>query len=122
MCYPRRPAEGMRGSRPLPVTWRGKPVGSAVNRAGYRDVICTFVATSRTFSFPSQGFGTPEKAPTPTIPSRIPHDDSARVLAACRSIPAVSPRPARPCSDRSEEHTSELQSLRHLVCRLLLEK
>src|ERR1035438_10572829 len=28
------------------------------------------------------------------------------------------------CSEgtRSEEHTSELQSLRHLVCRLLLEK
>src|ERR1035438_10574417 len=27
------------------------------------------------------------------------------------------------CSwNRSEEHTSELQSLRHLVCRLLLEK
>src|SRR5947199_4741987 len=25
-------------------------------------------------------------------------------------------------SSRSEEHTSELQSLRHLVCRLLLEK
>src|ERR1035438_10779603 len=24
--------------------------------------------------------------------------------------------------DRSEEHTSELQSLRHLVCRLLIEK
>src|SRR5262245_63093563 len=32
---------------------------------------------------------------------------------------------ATPCrcgSPRSEEHTSELQSLRHLVCRLLLEK
>src|ERR1035441_10980107 len=30
---------------------------------------------------------------------------------------------ARPCHwPRSEEHTSELQSLRHLVCRLLLEK
>src|SRR5438045_9557437 len=27
-----------------------------------------------------------------------------------------------PALDRSEEHTSELQSLRHLVCRLLLEK
>src|SRR5262245_65306260 len=26
------------------------------------------------------------------------------------------------CETRSEEHTSELQSLRHLVCRLLLEK
>src|SRR5262245_58143205 len=30
------------------------------------------------------------------------------------------PTPRRP--GRSEEHTSELQSLRHLVCRLLLEK
>src|SRR5262245_65213376 len=29
---------------------------------------------------------------------------------------------ARAISHRSEEHTSELQSLRHLVCRLLLEK
>src|SRR5205814_4884863 len=27
-----------------------------------------------------------------------------------------------PVGMRSEEHTSELQSLRHLVCRLLLEK
>src|SRR5437899_11311761 len=27
-----------------------------------------------------------------------------------------------PAVSRSEEHTSELQSLRHLVCRLLLEK
>src|SRR5258705_4842395 len=27
-----------------------------------------------------------------------------------------------PLRPRSEEHTSELQSLRHLVCRLLLEK
>src|ERR1039458_10676193 len=31
------------------------------------------------------------------------------------------PKPPRPVH-RSEEHTSELQSLRHLVCRLLLEK
>src|SRR5262245_63581468 len=31
--------------------------------------------------------------------------------------------PEMPVNDaRSEEHTSELQSLRHLVCRLLLEK
>src|SRR5471030_3478667 len=34
-----------------------------------------------------------------------------------------SPQPAAPHqTPRSEEHTSELQSLRHLVCRLLLEK
>src|ERR1039458_1908469 len=31
-------------------------------------------------------------------------------------------RADRPVDLRSEEHTSELQSLRHLVCRLLLEK
>src|SRR5258705_12718087 len=31
-------------------------------------------------------------------------------------------RAARGGTARSEEHTSELQSLRHLVCRLLLEK
>src|SRR5262245_62399576 len=34
------------------------------------------------------------------------------------SRPAV----ASSATGRSEEHTSELQSLRHLVCRLLLEK
>src|SRR5437899_5442381 len=38
------------------------------------------------------------------------------------SSQAASVVPARPNRSRSEEHTSELQSLRHLVCRLLLEK
>src|SRR5947199_4385730 len=32
------------------------------------------------------------------------------------------PNPRERAKARSEEHTSELQSLRHLVCRLLLEK
>src|ERR1035441_10512950 len=44
----------------------------------------------------------------------------------CRVVFAVCAncdRGQRYCSpSRSEEHTSELQSLRHLVCRLLLEK
>src|ERR1041384_8568638 len=35
---------------------------------------------------------------------------------------AVLHRPARREPPRSEEHTSELQSLAYLVCRLLLEK
>src|SRR5258705_1213784 len=34
----------------------------------------------------------------------------------------ILPIPQREIDNRSEEHTSELQSLRHLVCRLLLEK
>src|SRR5262245_63280714 len=36
-------------------------------------------------------------------------------------LAGVQPYQARKLT-RSEEHTSELQSLRHLVCRLLLEK
>src|SRR2546429_7223072 len=38
-----------------------------------------------------------------------------------RPADAATP-PAATCSCRSEEHTSELQSRLHLVCRLLLEK
>src|SRR5438876_4316914 len=34
----------------------------------------------------------------------------------------VSAHDMKPCARRSEEHTSELQSPVHLVCRLLLEK
>src|ERR1035438_5610189 len=49
------------------------------------------------------------------------------VLGMC---PMATKKPSTSCSQtspvltfrRSEEHTSELQSLRHLVCRLLLEK
>src|SRR5205814_4214171 len=37
-------------------------------------------------------------------------------------VPRVGAEPADLDLARSEEHTSELQSLRHLVCRLLLEK
>src|SRR5258708_15056022 len=40
-------------------------------------------------------------------------------MAGTRATPP--PMPRRPTS-RSEEHTSELQSPDHLVCRLLLEK
>src|SRR5947199_8076943 len=40
-----------------------------------------------------------------------------RYLSEC-----MGQRYCRSRSERSEEHTSELQSLRHLVCRLLLEK
>src|SRR5205814_5052061 len=46
--------------------------------------------------------------------------------ARLRLMAALSDREPQPSvaqrRERSEEHTSELQSLRHLVCRLLLEK
>src|ERR1039458_10879029 len=48
--------------------------------------------------------------------------DALPILGGCRTWQ----QSAEPGHDsggkRSEEHTSELQSLRHLVCRLLLEK
>src|SRR5204863_9263958 len=47
---------------------------------------------------------------------------SNRARLACRPRPAAPLRRMRSTSQRSEEHTSELQSRRDLVCRLLLEK
>src|SRR5437016_8455240 len=72
----------------------------------------------------------PSSPPFPTRRSsdllvREPAEDSlpVRLDAAV----TLAPRPAqgqeqRRHQDRSEEHTSELQSLTNLVCRLLLEK
>src|SRR5437899_7002574 len=67
---------------------------------------------------------------------RPPSNTGRRRLSAMVEIPAQMARstiarhqcPVNPSQSeagtkiRSEEHTSELQSLRHLVCRLLLEK
>src|SRR5205823_7160828 len=87
----------------------------------------------------------PLHLPRPSLPSTACATNSARSLAVARgeafaSDTALSscdhslsrtsaPLPVAPCnlstqatSPRSEEHTSELQSLANLVCRLLLEK
>src|SRR2546429_9317531 len=45
----------------------------------------------------------------------------ARRNGLARGVPVPPPLPVR-LGPRSEEHTSELQSRLHLVCRLLLEK
>src|SRR5437899_4490609 len=50
--------------------------------------------------------------------TKSPNTNSRSRLAAG----STSKSPAPQSASRSEEHTSELQSLRHLVCRLLLEK
>src|SRR2546429_2879150 len=48
-------------------------------------------------------------APHPLLVDTLPHSSRIRDCGI-------------PCRMRSEEHTSELQSRLHLVCRLLLEK
>src|SRR2546422_8028434 len=59
------------------------------------------------------------RSASPSPPSSCSATMSGR---RCSPPPSssTSPRPAR--HRRSEEHTSELQSRLHLVCRLLLEK
>src|SRR5690348_17887683 len=54
----------------------------------------------------------------------FPYTTLFRSATCCRRYGRRGCRPAAPrrCGPRSEEHTSELQSPVHLVCRLLLEK
>src|SRR5690349_22968156 len=50
------------------------------------------------------------------------HSSPAPLIAAAASSQDAIPARAPSTAGRSEEHTSELQSRRDLVCRLLLEK
>src|SRR5258708_15263732 len=60
-------------------------------------------------------------AATEACPERRPAGGTAN--AQSHGLPrGVSLQPLRTHRERSEEHTSELQSPDHLVCRLLLEK
>src|SRR2546429_1387685 len=74
----------------------------------------TTLFRSKLFSPADEPMGTPSsKIWCPEAPSSTPLPPLAS--SACRSsLQAV--------TNRSEEHTSELQSRLHLVCRLLLEK
>src|SRR5215510_16300365 len=58
---------------------------------------------------------------TLSLHDALPNSAPASSSAACRSC-SKSRRAGRWRRSRSEEHTSELQSRGHLVCRLLLEK
>src|SRR2546422_7536170 len=64
-------------------------------------------------------------APKPNMLRRAAWPSNAEKLMYCRSVAlsdAVACASVSPRTPRSEEHTSELQSRLHLVCRLLLEK
>src|SRR5689334_23500010 len=63
----------------------------------------------------------PSPAACATADSSTAVSAASQVRPACRSRGGRS-RPSCCSTCRSEEHTSELQSQFHLVCRLLLEK
>src|SRR5690349_22516730 len=60
----------------------------------------------------------------PAGPAKEPEGKGARFYGICLCLPYLWPyHPVKVAQgSRSEEHTSELQSRRDLVCRLLLEK
>src|SRR5438045_7295386 len=61
-------------------------------------------------------------APAPGFPRPPRQTGPFAFLSSAQAVKRqVSPGKLKPAV-RSEEHTSELQSLRHIVCRLLLEK
>src|SRR5439155_7684896 len=79
-------------------------------------------------SSPSLGHPLPLKRERTSRPS--PHPDTAQTPASskpgsappagtCQPPPPPAPNPPAEVGKRSEEHTSELQSRGHLVCRLL---
>src|ERR1035441_10966022 len=95
-----------------PKTGSGTRCVAMITASACRVLGWTHGKTSRPQGAPAHDFGS---APNPRNLSRIaPRKDSqgARTAGRFRGAGGL----------RSEEHTSELQSLRHLVCRLLLEK
>src|SRR5438045_7454952 len=82
---------------------------------------CCSVDLRSLLSFPTRrSSDLPRHPPFATLLRTFPRRASRCWSARCRPRCAARRIPAR--RPRSEEHTSELQSLRHLVCRLLLEK
>src|SRR5207302_3061048 len=75
---------------------------------------------------PVNGYCPRREPPTPTGAAAFPASVGLTVprrsrcnVVSSSSVPGSS---SSPSSERSEEHTSELQSRENLVCRLLLEK
>src|SRR2546425_3344741 len=99
----------MRDSSP-PETTLARGRGSVPGLVVTRNSTCSFPAT-----LPS---GKSERSST----SNRPPDIASSFIAAFTSRPSFVAALLRSAESRSEEHTSELQSLAYLVCRLLLEK
>src|SRR3712207_8855102 len=62
----------------------------------------------------------PDRRTMTEIAARSGYYDHAHMLHEWRSLAGCTP--SQWLQERSEEHTSELQSRQYLVCRLLLEK
>src|SRR5687768_17848966 len=79
-----------------------------------------FRSRNRISSYLEEDFGSGDM----TSEVLVPRDFNAEAEVWCKETPGsvVICGVEEACLTRSEEHTSELQSRLHLVCRLLLEK
>src|SRR5258708_27295372 len=93
--------------RPVVLKVDAKPVGLGKSRPLGSCGRCSANVTSPRRSSASKFAGATDR------------NDRARLIAVALALMVISPGDHE---SRSEEHTSELQSPDHLVCRLLLEK
>src|SRR5471030_3393860 len=103
LSRPRQSRQLKRPSLLPPPAWRSSAIVARVRRA----------ARARCAN----------SAPPARQRCRVPNQWSSLTARLVQSPPKpMAAGRKTPSHARSEEHTSELQSLRHLVCRLLLEK
>src|SRR5262245_25120938 len=109
------------------TTFQPSPSDSAVAmmRARMSGGVLADVGTTIRMTFDGKDCANADPKAAPPQPTAAAPARNSRLFMA---FPFVRWRPVRDVLNqvrlraRSEEHTSELQSLRHLVCRLLLEK
>src|SRR5947199_1624283 len=106
-------------SRPSAIKWIRFPSGKTYSSTNSRTFFLVFERRSRSALEISL-------SKWPALPRTTRSLRRGKWAAVRTSLPPVAEMMKSAIRDaldiRSEEHTSELQSLRHLVCRLLLEK
>src|SRR5205814_4004277 len=117
-----RPAAGSRGTDDAGTVREGlRGVRRADQAARSRRLVTGYAVSFFSFSFFAALIGRAITGSSPrTFLSVMMYSRGS--LRDGSSYMMSSMRLSTSCRRRSEEHTSELQSLRHLVCRLLLEK
>src|SRR2546425_3910853 len=98
---------------------------TASGRASVASPPATAVSTRRSRASASSAAATRSAASVTSMPDRAPHANGplqSSAIAATSAAGGDAPQASAARRSRSEEHTSELQSLAYLVCRLLLEK
>src|ERR1035441_10930551 len=98
-----------RTARICTIRWSIDALGSSVNENRRKPYVPIFSSTAARITEPPVG------ASTCASGSQVWNGNMGTLMAKPM-------KNAQKTHCRSEEHTSELQSLRHLVCRLLLEK